>query len=267
MLQLEHITYTTGRLKLLDEVSLAVLPGEIVVVAGANGAGKSTLLKVACGSLRAASGDVSIQGKALQAWKPAELAQFAAVQQQQASLRLPFSVYDVVMMGRYPHFGKQPGSFDKDIVHKALKKVGMARFTDRSYLDLSGGEQQRVQLARVFAQIWYAGDYDVRYLFLDEPGNNLDIRYQHNMLQMAREFAAEGNCVLAILHDLNLAMQYADKILLLKKGDALAFGTPTEVLSEPLLRRTFDYPLHILHHEGYDHPIIVPPAEPAPVYP
>lgn len=265
MLQLDRLSFHAGKLSLLDDVSLEVLPGEIVVIAGSNGAGKSTLLKTASGTLKPSAGTIRVQGRELNGWKPAELARFMAVLPQHTALNLPFSVREVVMMGRYPHFDKRPRRIDEDIADNALRKTGMERFRDRSYLELSGGEQQRVQLARVFAQIWYADDYDVRYLFMDEPSNSLDIRHQHNMLLMAREFAAEGNCVLAILHDLNLALQYADKILLLKKGTAMAFGTPADILSEKVLSRVFDYPLHILHHAGYDHPIVMP-ADPVPVY-
>lgn len=265
MLRLDHISFQAGKLSLLDDVSMEVLPGEIVVIAGVNGAGKSTLLKIASGALRPAAGTIAIQGNALNEWKPSELARFMAVLPQHTTLNLPFTVREVVMMGRYPHFGKHPRRIDEDIADNALRKTGMERLGSRSYLDLSGGEQQRVQLARVFAQIWYADHYDVRYLFMDEPSNSLDIRHQHNMLLMAREFAAEGNCVFAILHDLNLALRYADKILLLKKGAAMAFGTPEEILNEKVLSRVFDYPLHILHHAGYDHPIVMP-ADPIPAY-
>jgi iron complex transport system ATP-binding protein len=258
MLTLQNISYSIGTLQILNNVSFEALPGEITVIVGSNGAGKSTLLKIACGAMQATSGNVQLQAKRLSQWKPSELAKCLAVLQQQNVLSLPFKVNDVVMMGRYPHFKKQPSTLDFDVVNEALKKVGISKLADKNYLDLSGGEQQRVHLARVFAQIWASDSYDTRYLFMDEPSNNLDIRHQHNSLNMAREFAAEGHAVVAILHDLNLALQYADKIMLLKRGNAVAFGTPEEVMTENIMSKVFDYPLNIFNHPEYGHPIIMP---------
>lgn len=260
MLTLQNISYSIGTLQILNEVSFEALPGETTVILGANGAGKSTLLKIACGAIQATDGSVRIHGKELNQWKPAELAKCTAVLQQQNVLSLPFKVSDVVMMGRYPHFKKQPAALDYDVVNEAIKKVGISKLADKNYLDLSGGEQQRVHLARVFAQIWSSDSYDTRYLFMDEPSNNLDIRHQHNSLNMAREFAAEGHTVVAILHDLNLALQYADKIMLLKRGKGVAFGTPEEVMTERIVSKVFDYPLNIFNHPEYGHPIIMPNA-------
>lgn len=258
MLELQHISYAVGKRQILNNASLQAKAGEIVVIAGANGAGKSTLLKIASGSLMANQGSIHINGKALNSWKAPELAQFTAVLQQQTILALPFTVNEVVMMGRYPHYKKEPQDIDRSIVKEALKKAGIEHFTDRNYLALSGGEQQRVHLARVFAQIWQTNSAGTHYLFMDEPSNNLDIRHQHNMLFMAREFANAGNVVVAVLHDLNLAMQYADKVMLLKHGNVVAFGTPQEVLSEDIMSHAFEYPINIFQNPAYSHPIIVP---------
>ncbi len=260
MLEVKNITYTAGKRQIVKNISLQAQPGEIVVIAGANGAGKSTLLKIASGSLQQHNGAVHIQNRELTGWKHSELAQFTAVLQQQTVLTLPFTVSEVVMMGRYPHFKKHPHNSDHDIVEQALKKAGIAHYANRNYLSLSGGEQQRVHLARVFAQIWQASSFGTRYLFMDEPSNNLDIRHQHNMLTLARNFANDGNCVIAVLHDLNLAIQYADKILMMKNGEALAFGTPGEVLQTETISAAFDYPIHIFNHSAYSHPIIMPSA-------
>ncbi|RYE25554.1 MAG: heme ABC transporter ATP-binding protein [Sphingobacteriales bacterium] len=258
MLELQHISYAVGKRHILNDASLQAKPGEIVVIAGANGAGKSTLIKIASGSLNANKGSIHINGKELNSWKASDLAQFTAVLQQQTILTLPFTVSEVVMMGRYPHYKKEPQDIDRSIVKEALYKAGIEHFADRNYLALSGGEQQRVHLARVFAQIWQANSFNTRYLFMDEPSNNLDIRHQHNMLFMAREFANEGNVVVAVLHDLNLAMQYADKVLLLKHGNSVAFGTPKEVFREDIMSHAFEYPIHILQNPAYSHPIIIP---------
>lgn len=258
MLQAENISWYIGAMPIVDKVSFEALQGEILVMLGANGAGKSTLLNIVTGQLKPATGKVSIQGKLLQQWRNDQRAQFSAVLQQHSNLSLPFTVSEVVMMGRYPHFKKQPSGLDKTIVRSALKKAGIDQLSDRNYLSLSGGEKQRVHLARVFAQIWFAANFETRYLFMDEPSNNLDIRHQHASLQMAREFAAEGNCVIAILHDLNLALQYADKILMLKQGEVIGFGKPADILCEKRISKLYDIPLQVYHHPGYAHPIVMP---------
>ncbi len=258
MIELKDISYRIGNKQILEAVSCHVLPGEILTILGANGAGKSTLLKIARGELKPETGNIIFGDKSLHKWDHKELAQCSAVLQQQSILSLPFTVKEVVMMGRYPHFKSNPAPIDHTIVQSALRHAGIEDLCDRNYLELSGGEQQRVHLARVFAQIWCSDKFPVRYLLMDEPGNNLDISHQHNALNMARAFAAEGNCVIAILHDLNLAFQYADKVLLLKKGKVHAFGSPGEVLTEENLSYSYDFPMTIHYSESFEHPIILP---------
>ena len=262
MLQSCNLSYAAGKVPLVQNASLEVAPGEVLVIAGANGAGKSTLLKMLCGMLRPAGGSTHIYGQKLQQWKPQQMACFSAVLHQQTVLTLPFKVREVVMMGRYPHYKKTPHNLDETIVTNALLKTGIEELANRNYLELSGGEQQRVHLARVFAQIWYTAHYNTRYLFMDEPSNNLDISHQHRMLTMAREFALEGNCVVVVLHDLNLAMQYAHKMLLLKKGKVIAGGTLAKVMTEKNLSEAYDFPIHLLNHAGYEYPIVIPAIQP-----
>jgi len=258
MIQLKDISYRIGNRVILDNVSFTAQPGEVLAVLGANGAGKSTLLKITRGELKPAAGAVAIGGRTLGSWKQRELAQCTAVLQQQTILTLPFPVREVVMMGRYPHFKNTPAALDHTIVKSALRKAGIEKLADRNYLELSGGEQQRVHLARVFAQVWTAGAHKTRYLLMDEPGNNLDISHQHHVLHMAKTFAAAGNCVIAILHDLNLALQYADRVLLLHKGAALASGTPEAVLNEENLSRAYDFPMTVHYSDSFEYPIILP---------
>lgn len=258
MLQSTQLSYFVGKIPLLQDVSMQVTPGEVMVIAGANGAGKSTLLKILCGMLKPASGQTYIAERNQLDWSAQQLATFSAVLHQQTILTLPFTVYEVVMMGRYPHYRKKPSLMDNTIVKNAMAKAGVEELATRNYLALSGGEQQRVHLARVFAQIWYSAQYHTRYLFLDEPSNNLDIAHQHRMLAMAQEFAAEGNCVAVVLHDLNLAMQYADKLLLMKKGKVIATGPKQRVMTEENLSHAYDFPIRLLKHESYQQSIIMP---------
>jgi iron complex transport system ATP-binding protein len=258
MIRLTDISYHIGNRTILDRVSFSAHPGTFLAILGANGAGKSTLLKIARGELHPPQGKVSIEGRPLREWKQRDLAQCTAVLQQQTILTLPFPVHEVVMMGRYPHFKNIPTPLDHTIVKSALKKAGIEHLAERNYLELSGGEQQRVHLARVFAQVWFAEKYQTRYLLMDEPGNNLDISHQHNVLDMAKAFAAEGNCVVAILHDLNLALQYADKILLLHKGRVLAEGAPETALNDENLSQAFDFPMTIHYSDAFEYPVILP---------
>jgi iron complex transport system ATP-binding protein len=257
MIELTNISYRIGSRMILQDVDFSVAPGEVLAILGSNGAGKSTLLKIARGELKPLTGGIAVRNRPLSSWPQRELAQFTAVLQQQTILTLPFTVQEVVMMGRYPHFKNNPGPEDIEIVNAALKKADIEKLAKRNFLQLSGGEQQRVQLARVFAQIWHTPDQKTRYLLMDEPGNNLDISHQHNALGMARDFAAAGNCVVAILHDLNLAFQYADKVLLLHHGSAIAYGPPSEVLNAENISQAYDFPMTMHYHESLEHPVIL----------
>ncbi|MFA6150434.1 MAG: heme ABC transporter ATP-binding protein [Chitinophagaceae bacterium] len=258
MLNVQHINYRISPSLALTDISFDVQPGELVAILGANGAGKSTLLKIITGSIKMNSGNVLINKLPLTYWSPKSLSTFAAVMQQQNQLQLPFSVFEVVMMGRYPHFKRRETQTDEDIVNEVLVRTGIQKLKDRNYLTLSGGEQQRVHLARVLAQISGGKSENSRYLFMDEPSNNLDIRHQHSALNIAKEFAGEGNCVVAVLHDLNLALQYADKIVLLKNGAMKGFGTCADIMTDASISDVYDLPLSIFHPPMGRHPMVMP---------
>jgi iron complex transport system ATP-binding protein len=258
LIEANKISYSIGANPILANVSFLAEAGEVLVILGGNGAGKSTLLKIISGDIVPGEGSINICGKDIAAWTPQELSTFRAILQQNPVLSMSFSVREVVMMGRYPHFKGKESPLDHAIADAALKKAGIDHLAERNFLYLSGGEQQRVHLARVFAQIWQTGNEGPRYLFMDEPVNSLDIRHQHSSLELAREFAADGNCVVAVLHDLNLAIQYADKILLLRKGRVMASGTPEDVMQEHILSAAYDYPLSIFSTSHYKHPVVVP---------
>lgn len=258
MLNVQNIHFRIAASLSLSDISFDVAPGEMVAILGANGAGKSTLLKIVTGSVRMDSGNILLNKIPLNNWGSKALATFTAVMQQQNQLQLPFSVYEVVMMGRYPHFKRRESLSDEKIVNDVLDKTGISHLKSRNYLTLSGGEQQRVHLARVLAQISGAKKETARYLFMDEPSNNLDIRHQHGALSIARNFAQEGNCVVAVLHDLNLALQYADKILLLKNGCMKGFGTPGKIMTDESISDVYDLPLSIFHPPMGRHPMVMP---------
>jgi iron complex transport system ATP-binding protein len=258
MLETRNISYQVGRKVLLRDLSLQAHTGELLAIVGANGAGKSTLLRLLSREYKPTTGHIRLRGGKLAAYSDAQLARLRAVLPQHNALSLPFLARELVMMGRYPHFDAQPTERDRTIVEAALEKAGALPLADRSYPTLSGGEQQRVQLARVLAQIW---DTPQGLLLLDEPTTGLDWLHQHHLLEVARAFSRKGYCVIAVLHDLNLAVQYADRILMLRQGEAVAYGPPRETMTEENIYRVFELPVRVMEHPDLDCPLILPHSQ------
>lgn len=258
MITAYNISFSPGGKQILKDISFNAQQGEVLAILGSNGAGKSSLIKILSGQLKQSKGTVGIGGRLLTEWGAGDLARIRAVLEQQTRLSLPFEVKDIVMMGRYPHLDKASSKQHEIIVSNALHKAGITHLASRNYLSLSGGEQQRVQLARVFAQIWYPPHTCTKYLLMDEPVNSLDVLHQHTTLQLAQAFAREGNCVITVLHDLNLAMQYADKILLLKNGQMISTGTVNSIINDKVISEMYGIPLRIIHHPSYLHPVVIP---------
>jgi iron complex transport system ATP-binding protein len=254
-MQATNLSYRAGPKTLLHNVSITVRPGELLAVVGANGAGKSTLLRLLSGDLKPSTGEVELAGQPLSQWSPAALARRRAVLMQQHTLALAFEVRELVLLGRYPHFGGQPMAHDHAVVAAALELVGLSHLAGREYPTLSGGEQQRAQLARVLAQVWEA---ESGFLLLDEPLTGLDLRHQHQTLAVARQLTRRGFGVVAVLHDLNLAAQYADQVLLLHQGRAVASGAPAAVLTPDYIHLSFGIEVELLTHPGLGYPLIVP---------
>jgi len=242
------VSYQADGHRLLDQVSVAVHPGELVAVLGPNGAGKTTLLKMLCGDLRPQHGEVMLNDRRLRNWSRLALAQQRAVLPQQGSLSFPLTVTQVVRMGRAPYRG-QARAVEQDVVLAAMRAADVRHLAKRSYTQLSGGERQRVQLARVLAQIWGAVDSRPRFLLLDEPTTALDLAHQHQVLSIARDMIEQHKIgVLAILHDLNQASGYADRLVLLRAGKVVVQGSTDEVLRSEMLEETFGVALHIAPH-------------------
>lgn len=218
MVELRGVTYRAGGALILDDVSVRFEQGKLNVVLGPNGAGKSTLLRLATGLIRPTAGEVRYDGEPVARLEPEPLARRRAVLSQHVELAFALPVEDVVLMGRYPHYGRVPSARDRAIVESALELVGMEHKRDQAYPTLSGGERQKVQLARVLAQIWSDGGHEHRYLFLDEPTSGLDVHYQLHILQVARGLLSPDCTVVAVLHDLNVAFEYGDHFVLLENG-------------------------------------------------
>jgi iron complex transport system ATP-binding protein len=258
MLAAHKIGVTRGARRILDQVSVSVGPGEFLAIIGPNGAGKSTLLHSLAGSLAPDDGQVELDGRALSSWPARDLGRRRAVLTQSPSLAFSFTALQLVLIGRSPHMGSHPGRADLRAAEKAMKETGIAHLAERSYLTLSGGERQRVHLARVLAQLatdeWQPGG---RYLLLDEPTNNLDLGHQHLALAAARRMTSEGIGVIAILHDPNHAVAYADRIHVLHRGRTYAEGAAADLVTERLMSEVFDVAARVLREPERDRPYIV----------
>ena len=249
------ICFSVGSKQILRHVDVSVQAGEVLAVLGPNGAGKSSLLKIMAGEQSFYTGQLELNGRAYQDWAAGSIARTVGVLPQSSELAFPFTVAEVVMLGRLPHStGRQR---DREIVAQALQLLDVSHLSESLYPALSGGEKQRVQLARVLTQIWEQTESGSRYLLLDEPTSALDLSHQHQTLSVARELAAQGVGVLAILHDLNLAAQYADRIMLLGQGQCMAEGSVDEVLQAERIRQLYNIEVEVMRHPHQDRPLVV----------
>lgn len=247
----EGVCVELGGKAALREVDLPVMAGEVLALVGPNGAGKSTLLAALAGDLPLASGRILLSGQPLNHWRAEELALRRAMLLQQVQLSFPFSVLDVVRMGRAPWSNTTASARDDELVTYAMSATDVANFAGRKFSELSGGEKARVALARVLAQ-------DTGVLMLDEPTAALDLRHQELVLQVARARAAAGRAVVVVLHDLNLAAGYADKVAVLERGRLAALGAPGEVLTEDVLSRVYQHGIDVMAHPVTGRTVVLP---------
>ncbi len=240
MLSLQNITYKIGNKVLLDDVSATFEAGKLNLIIGPNGAGKSTLVKVLCKQLQPAQGAVKYGLKPLQELTDLELAKVRAVLSQNIELAFPLKVWEVVMMGRYPHFSSKPDQKDEKACEEAMRFFDVWDMAERDYMTLSGGEKQRVHFARVTCQIWYPVNSQHRYLILDEPLTFLDVHYQFQFMHKLTELLQHQDLVVVgVVHDLNLAAKFADKILLINQGKVQAQGNSREVLTHENIKNAY----------------------------
>ncbi|WHM40782.1 ABC transporter ATP-binding protein [Streptomyces sp. BPTC-684] len=236
-IDIDGVTVEAARTRLVDDVRLTADSGAFVGLVGPNGSGKSTLLRSVYRALRPTGGVVRLDGDDLHAMDPRAAARVLAALPQESSADFDFTVAEVVAMGRLPHRGRTAAS-DREICARAMERTGVAHLADRGLLSLSGGEKQRVLIARALAQ-------QPQVLVLDEPTNHLDIAHQLDVLSLVRD---SGVTVLAALHDLNLAAAHCDLLYVIDGGRIVASGPPHDVLQPELLARTFGVRAHPVRH-------------------
>ena len=254
MLTIEALTVSYGKRLVLTEVSLEVNSGEVVALIGPNGAGKSTLLRAVSGIIPAQGGKVRMNGEDLLARTAMQRARCLAVVPQAVSMPPAFTVWETVLMGRTPYlnFLGQVSTKDEEIARLALDRVDALELAERRVGELSGGEQQRVLLARALAQA-------TPILLLDEPTSNLDLHYQVSFMETVSSLARQDNlAVLVALHDLNLAARYSDRVALLVNGEIKASGTPRQVLTPDLISAVYHLPVQVIPHPFADVPLVLP---------
>lgn len=243
--------------EVLKGITISLLPRELVGLLGPNGAGKSTLIKILSKILKPIAGSIYVEGNSLEELSFKEVAKRIGVVPQETILEYSFTVYDVVMMGRNPYISRFKGEakIDKDIVIEAMRLTNTLEFADRPITELSGGEKQRVILARALAQ-------EPKILLLDEPTSHLDISYQIEMLNLIKKLVREKNIgALSALHDPNLSAQFCDKIILMKDGMIYDYGAPKDVLTSANLKQVFNVDVIVRQHPVYDSIYILPLAK------
>jgi iron complex transport system ATP-binding protein len=258
MIEARDISVSLGGRTIISNIDFAVKPGELAAIVGPNGSGKTTFLK-ALSAEHAYTGRVSVNGRDIASMKPWEAAALRAVLPQATALSFPFTVREIVKLGLTGGRSGVPAGENERLPERALARVDLEGFAGRFYQELSGGEQQRVQLARVLCQVWAPVLEGMpRYLFLDEPVSSLDIRHQLIIMNIARDFAARGGGVVAILHDLNLAAMFADRIFVMHRGRLAAAGSPQEVLSDELISSVFECNLKVGVPPAAGTPFVLP---------
>jgi len=253
MLKLQNLSVSYGPRRILHEISLTVQSGEVLALIGPNGAGKSTLIRAASGIIPY-SGHVRTNGDDFTLLSPIQRARYIATVPQAVAMPPAYTVWETVLFGRTPYLGflGQPSKKDEEIAQHALERVSAIPLADRRVGELSGGEQQRILLARALCQ-------STPILLLDEPTAHLDLQYQVSLLELVNELAHKDNlAVLVALHDLNLAAHFADRIALMVAGSIKAIGNAKEVLQPELIQEASCLPVQVVKHPFLDIPLVLP---------
>lgn len=240
---------------LLHGIHFDLQPGEILGLAGPNGAGKSTLLEVVAGIAETTQGELNLLSKPIARWLPRERARHLAVLPQLSLLSFPYTVDEVILIGRIP--GNSSRQEDLAILTQVMAATDTGSLQGQLYTQLSGGEKQRVQLARVLAQIWDEQDMSGRVLLLDEPTTALDLTHQQQLVALLKTLSGRGLAVLVTLHDFNLLAAIAQRLLVIANGRQIALGDTRSVLTEQLFQQVFSTEVIISTHPTRGHPMVI----------
>ena len=254
MLKIQNVSFGYNTHQVLRNINFETQKGEILGVLGPNGSGKSTLIRCISGILPGFSGTISINGQSTATLNTVKRARWISVVPQNASLPSAFTAMETVLLGRTPYinFLGQISQLDREIACSALEQVDALELSERVIGELSGGEKQRVNLARALAQ-------SAPIMLLDEPTSSLDLQHQMKLLSLVKKLAKENSLTVVIaLHDLNLAARFADRIALLVNGELKALGTPWQVLKADILAEAYSWPVKVIDHPFFDTPLILP---------
>lgn len=247
MIEADAVCMKVRQATLLHNVSVQLRGGETVAIVGPNGAGKSTLLRLLSGDLRCTGGGVRLKGRDLASFSSRDLANHRVMLSQHVNVSFPFTVEEIVAMGA----GDRPRAIAAPLVDAAIAELDLTPFRHRELPTLSGGEQQRAHFARVLVQLACGeAEHGPGVLLLDEPTSSLDLRHQINLVETAKRRARTGTAVVAVLHDLNLAVRFADRIIVLRKGTVAADGSPAQTITSQMISDVFDVETNIGSEDG-----------------
>ena len=255
VLELKNLSTAPWGPTLLEDISLELDTGEILGIIGPNGAGKTSLLQTLSGDYAAINGCVKFLGKDIASWHGLSRAQSMAVLPQLSLLNFPYTVEEVILLGRTPH--SSGANADQEILNEVMRATDTERLQHRIYTQLSGGEKQRVQLARVFSQVWPDTRNEPRLLLLDEPTAALDLAHQQLMMNTLRKLAQRNCAIVIVAHDFNLIAGLADKISALKQGCQIAYGSASEVLTKEMFAQVFEVDVTISAHPDTARPLVI----------
>jgi len=256
ILSLKNVSYMVNNKEINKDISINISPSDIVSVIGPNGSGKTTLLRLIANEINPSSGHILFQGKNLSNWNIDCLSKQRAVLPQNGYISFPFKVKEIIEMGRYPFRFDIPKNKNQRIVDNLIDIFDLDVFKNRDYTTLSGGEKQRVQLARVFSQIWSESDCSNKLLILDEPTSFLDVNHQKQLFQIINIFKRKGLTIVMVLHDINQAISNANKIVMLKNSKLIQFGNTRDVITLKNLKKVFDIELNIINVNSDDIPLV-----------
>lgn len=253
-IQAKGLKVQFGNRLILNNLNLNIASGQVTALLGPNGAGKSTLLKLLSAELNS-NADIRLFGKERHHWNSSELARHIGLLPQSSSLSFAFTAQEVVELGSIPLNVSRREA--QQLAMHYMQVTGVAHLADQLYPSLSGGEKQRLHLARVLTQLHQAGSQKI--LMLDEPTSALDLAHQHNTLRIARQMATQERCtVIVVLHDLNLAAQYADRLMLLSDGDLVCDASPWQALTSETIQQVYGYQAVIAPHPTLAFPVVYP---------